>query len=50
MHQNVNCGWGGALEPVGEAPIELQNSQKLCYFDASQLKKYTCYSNQIAHK
>ena len=29
--------------PVGEEPIELHTkSQKMCYFDASQLKKYTC--------
>ena len=23
MHQNVNCGRGGTLEPVGEAPIRI---------------------------
>ena len=31
------------VEPVVEEPIELpESSQNMCYFDASQLKKYTC--------
>ena len=30
-------------ELVDEQPMSYtQNSQKMCYFDASQLKKYTC--------
>ena len=28
----------------------IASSQKMCYYDASQLKKYTCWSSQIAHK
>ena len=40
MHQNVNCD---RVEPVGEAPVgeePIELHTKMCYFDASQLKKY----------
>ena len=46
MHQNVNCGWGGAggwgAGGWGAHWVTHKIVKKLCYFDASQLKKYTC--------
>ena len=42
MHQNVNSGWGGAGGWGAGGWGAHRVTHKIVYFDALQLKKYTC--------